>query len=358
MSAAFVSSGLLLLPSAGYALIRLLGRPAPELPHTLHKFRPSLVIFLLPVVVLIGYWVSGISGWALFFLPVLHVLAVGIPVLWILFLGTRNLPLGSPQRMWGVFGSGLVLGPFLIMIGEALALFLFFAVGVALISTQPGLLEELTTLSEWLITTNPSPDMLVERLTPYLTHPAIILFIFFFASVIVPLIEEALKPIGVWLLFGRDLTPATGFAAGAISGSGYALFESLALTSTGEDWALVVVARMGTAVIHILTAGFTGWALVQAWRFGRYRRLGLTYLGAVLAHGTWNGLAVLAALTALGESTLQIEIHPVISFFGQLAPFALFLITAAAFVALLWANRTFTQTIPNDSEQEYSLETG
>ncbi len=113
------------------------------------------------------------------------------------------------------------------------------------------------------------------------------------------MIEEALKPIGVWLLFGRRLTPAAGFAAGALSGAGYALIESLALTSSGEAWSSLVLARTGTSAVHILTAGLTGWALVLAWQKRRFLPLLLAYLCAVMIHGLWNGLTLMYSFNLL-----------------------------------------------------------
>jgi RsiW-degrading membrane proteinase PrsW (M82 family) len=84
------------------------------------------------------------------------------------------------------------------------------------------------------------------------------------------------------------LTPVEGFTAGLLSGAGYALFESLALASGGEQWAALVFARIGTAGIHILTTGLTGWALVLAWRRRRFLRLAATYVFVVSVHGVWN----------------------------------------------------------------------
>lgn len=303
MAGALAASGLLLVPSVFYSFMRLVGRSI-TLPEALPRvLRPTLLIFLFPVVLLLGFWISLKPTISWLALPPLHVLAIGLPVLWLLFLAVRQLPLGSKQRMWGVFGSGLVLGPALILVSELVALFVLVLIGIIVISGQPELVQQLQTLAQHLQFGNASPEMVFQLLSPYLSRPAVLLSVLSFGAVVVPLIEEVLKPIGVWLLVGYDLSPAAGFAAGALSGAGYALFESLALSSNGEAWIYLVVARIGTAVIHILTAGLMGWALVQAWGKKRYLRLAVTYLTAVSIHGLWNALTFNLFLQFYGQCT-------------------------------------------------------
>ena len=120
---------------------------------------------------------------------------------------------------------------------------------------------------------------------------------------------------------------------------GYAVFESLALTSSGEGWATLMTARIGTSVLHILTAGMTGWALAQAWRSGRYSLLAATYLGAVAIHSILNGLTLLFMVANLPHGLgLQIGI-PGLSGLDSIAPAALVGLAALIFLGLFWANR-------------------
>lgn len=339
MAATCFTAGLLQLPSAGYALWRLLGKRVVNLPTTLSRLHPGLWILASPLVIALGYWVSGIPGLAWLFLPPLHVLAVGLPVFWLLYLAVRNLPLGSPQRMWGVFGSGLIAGPLLILVAEGLAGLLFIILAILIVASRPELLNKISELSQWFMNNNPSPEMLLERLGPYLKSPLVMLSVMAFAAGLVPLIEEAFKPIGVWLLFGRKMSSSAGFAAGALSGAGYALFESLSITIGGQAWASVVVARIGTAVIHIFTAALVGWALVQAWQKRRYARLILAYLGAVVIHGLWNGLTVFVTLSSLGQAQdLQVATSQDLAFIS-LGSIGLGLLVVSTFIGLIWANR-------------------
>ncbi len=265
MAMSSVIGGLLMLPSAYYALCRLTDRPAFDSQAFLRRLRLQWWILALPLVVLVGHFVANHPAIAWLGLPFLHPLAIGIPTVWLLYFAIRRLPLGSSQRMWGVFGSGLTLGPFLIFVLESLVGIAFLVALVIYLYSQPGMMDKILHISA-LLEQGQSPELLIEDLKPVLTRPVVILGVLFFAAVAVPLIEEALKPIGVWLLFGRKLTPAAGFAAGALSGAGYALIESLALTSNGEEWSSLVLARTGTSAVHILTAGLTGWALALAWQ--------------------------------------------------------------------------------------------
>ncbi len=124
-----------------------------------------------------------------------------------------------------------------------------------------------------------------------------------------------------------------------MSGAGYALFESLALSSSGDEWTFLVVARIGTAVIHILTTALTGWALSQSWRDSRYLRLAAAYLTAVLIHGFWNGLTLISSYNSL----LSLQPSPpevsLITRIGAAAPLGLAILTLGALALLLRFNQ-------------------
>ncbi len=342
-AAACLVIGILLVPSAVYAQGRLTGRkPLDPLLNAvgvvMERFRPTLLIFLFPLVLLAGAVVVQISQLAWLLLPGLQVLAVGLPILWLLHLTVRGLPLGSPQRMWGVFGSGLALGPTLIVIGEILAGLLFLVPVILFLVSSPEQMDEVTALIEWAMEMEPTSDQMLEAFAPYLVNPAVILLALAFMSGVVPVLEELLKPIGVWLLFGRKMTPAAGFAAGALSGAGFALFESL-FAFSDQEWALTGIARVGTAMVHILTSGLMGWALVQAWRHKKYIRLVVVFVGIVGLHGLWNGLSLLAVFSALAAQVQTTGISASQSLWLQgFSLVCLAAIAAFAFAGLLWAN--------------------
>ncbi|MFM8321092.1 MAG: PrsW family glutamic-type intramembrane protease [Chloroflexota bacterium] len=328
LTAAGLGAGVLfLLPAVYYSLVDLLGRPAPSGLAALRRLRPWTWPALFPLLLGLGHLISQAPMAAWLALPPVHVLTVGIPIAWMLFLGIHGLPLGKDQRFWGVFTSGMLFGPFLISIVEIAAALGMVVLAAVYISTQPALVSALTQLAEQLQGSTPDPEALVEMFGPYLSSPSVMLAVIAFGAVLVPLIEEALKPIGVWLLAGRRLTPAAGFAAGAVSGAGYAFMESLLLTSGGEQWASLMLARIGTSAIHILNTALMGWALVSAWRERRYLRLGLVYLAAVGLHGLWNGLTLYTAFQSLQQS---IELGPAAA--AENSPLAM--LTAGGLMAL------------------------
>jgi hypothetical protein len=340
-------SGLLLLPSAGYALRRLFDRPYPLIEKLeaffRRLFRPAWLILLLPVVLLLGALVSRQAQLAWFALPVLHLLAVGLPLFWLVSLGRRGLPSGSNQRAWGVFGAGLILGPSLILVLEIAVLGIIFVLGMVYIASNPALAEELEMLAFRLSFARSAPEDIMHLLAPYLARPLVLFTVFTYTTVLVPLIEEVFKPVGVWLLAGRQLGPAEGFAAGLLSGTGYALFESLALsTMTGGNWTEVVISRIGTGLLHILTTGLTGWALALAWKEGRYLRLGLVYLGAVFLHGVWNSLALLTATASF--STVEVPSAIIRSNVTRAASAGLILLALVMFALLLVFNLALRRT--------------
>ena len=296
LSSGITLAGALLLPSAWYSLIRLLGRSSQERNSTHQTIILSWIVsplILFPLVLASGNWVIKNTELSWLLLPPIHIFAIGLPILWLAYLGVCGLSVGSSQRDWGALGAGLTLSPMLIMILEIVALIVVLVSAMVYIASQPDLLNQIDLLIQRLSYAPPDPQVIQRILSPYLLKPGVIYTIFAFVVVIVPLIEEALKPIGVWLLFRTGLHPAAGFTAGVLGGAGYAIFENIMFSITMENWMFVVSARSGTAVMHIFTGGITGWALAAAWRYRKYLQLGLTYLAAVAIHALWNGLTLI-----------------------------------------------------------------
>jgi hypothetical protein len=345
LAAGFGLVGLLLFPSAGYALARILGKKIRLPGWVMTATRPSLLIFAFPFLFLLGVWIAGNNNLSWILLPPIHVLVIGLPILWLAYLGWRNLPLGSAQRAWGVFGGGLVIGPTLIMLAEVGAMIAGILIIAVYVSSQPVLANEVSSLIQRLAISRSNPEAAIQALKPYLMQPGVLLAMITFWAVIVPLIEELIKPIGVWLLFRQDITPAAGFAAGVLSGAGYALMENLLASSSGVDWSILVLVRVGTAVIHILNTGLSGWALALAWKEGRYLRLGFTYLIVVSIHGLWNALTLFSGVASLQASSSLLSGTDWLTRLGSAAPFGLGILTLGAFMILLRANHLLRYSV-------------
>ncbi len=299
-------AGLLLCPSAVYALLRLAGRrpTKPWLPPAAWRVGNLLLLIALPLALWLGDWAIRSTALAWLILPAAHVLAISIPVLWLVNLGRHGLPAVAPQRAWGILASGLTLGPLLMLGTELFVGLLLLILGSLAIVLQPEQAAALQDLAQKIQSAPSDPTSFFPLVESYLRQPMVIYLLLAYFSAIVPLVEEALKPIGVWLLAGRRLTSSEGFVSGLLCGAGMSLIESLSAGSAaGASWTTIVIARWGTAAMHIFTAGLMGWALASAWAEKRYFRLAFVYGIAVLIHGLWNGMTVAAALLTLQPST-------------------------------------------------------
>ena len=299
-------SGILLLPAGFYSLQRLNGKPVP--PAVL---RPVAFWQWVALGVL---WAStaALTTWLfsqtnlVWLIPPLYLLGVSLPVLLLVRLGAGGLPLGSRQRAWGVFGIGLILGPSLATIVEGVIYLLAFLGGVILLVIHPDWMKTIQYLGEQVYNAT-DLNTLLSVLGPYLINPIATFMLLTVVSVLIPIIEETVKPIGIWLMIGRIQSPPEGFALGVISGAGFALIEGLiASASASQDWGFISAARAGGSLMHILATGLMGWGIASFWKTRRYLRLLATFGAAVLIHGTWNGLAVLT-LTGLMRVMLQPE---------------------------------------------------
>jgi hypothetical protein len=331
---------LLLLPSTILAFLRLINSNQAErfrLPARTGWWL-AIAVVVLAASLLLGYWmVDSPVDWLVY--PALHLLAVGLPIAILVTLGMRGLPAGSRQRRWGLFDSGLVLSPLLIIIAEIAAFVGFAAVGMLLIVTQPYLLARLRELASQVTTPGITPEKISELFGPLFLRPGFILAAFLFVSLVVPMIEEALKPVGMWFLHGRLRRPAAGFVAGLLCGGGYAMFESLVAFNGTEGWTSITIARMGTAAVHVVLSGLVGWALVGAWREKRYLALGGTYLAAVAIHGSWNAMTVILLVNGIATSQPGPVDMPVIAGLASAAPYILVLLTLLCLGLLIGMNR-------------------
>lgn len=271
-------------------------------------FRLSWALLLIwPLLLILGGIVAKTTAIAWLLLPPINLLGIGIPVWWVIENARRHLPLGRPQRGWGLINFTLFLSTPVVMVVELLGfgLVLFFV--ILIIAANPEWASKISVLISQLSAVQNNPDNLVVIIRPVLNNPLILYLMLAILSGLAPLVEELLKPLALWALSGRNLTPAGGFAAGALCGGAFALIESLLnlASPTGDGWTSLVIARAGTAVLHTATSALVGWGMVCAWKNAAYVRLALAYLIAVLFHGLWNGLGVLSLYSnLLDEQTL------------------------------------------------------
>jgi RsiW-degrading membrane proteinase PrsW (M82 family) len=234
--------------------------------------------------------------------------------------------------------GGLVFGPLVIIILELVAMVGMILLAFIVLVFSPELSQELTNLAPHLENPLTYTESMQEMISRIIQQPVLMAGVFAYTAVLIPLIEEALKPLGLWLLVGRRLTPAEGFVGGMICGAGFALFENLsALSTSGEEWALLAVIRISTALLHILNTGLMGWALANAWTKKRYRWLAFSYVFAVSVHGIWNALGI--AGFALPQYNLSSANPGIVEILLGLTVIGLGLMTGINFLLFLAMNR-------------------
>jgi hypothetical protein len=298
----YFTLGVLLIPSTVLSLRRIIGHSSRQISIPGGRF--GLVIFLIPILLGIGTLLlqNDLVGW----LAPLHILVGLLSIAWLLWLAIRNLEPGSGQRAWGALGAGMTLTPFFAIVLEIIGALFLLVILAIYISTNPELTGAVERISGLVNRINPNMELIIQQLQPLFNDPFVLILTLSGLGLFVPLIEELFKPIGVMLLLGRKLTPAQGFALGAICGAGYALIENLTIGADGETWALVSIGRFGTSAMHILTTALSGYALVRAKNEKRWLQLLGVYALNVFVHGLWNSLVVINSVAIVSGENGQI----------------------------------------------------
>lgn len=342
---------LLLMPSTILAAIRLMGKSIPEI-RTPHMFQVARIGFLsVPLFIGAGYLVSKNAGLSAFILPWLQLIVVALPLLWVFETGRRNLPSFNLQQSWGFFSFSVTVTMPLIIVIEFLlvtGIVIFSLIFLGL--TNPSFLNQLSITFERIANTNPDRDTIIRILRPYINQPSVMYAFFGIMAGLIPLLEEALKPLALWFFSGRSLTPRQGLVGGMICGAAFALLESLgAMASPGtEEWTAVAIGRVGTGILHVTASGLMGWGMVKGWTEGRYGLMIAAYGLAVSFHALWNTSALMAGLGELAQFSP--------AFFGKYEGFILvspFILVMLAAFMVLWMvksnHRLQAQAIPIES---------
>jgi hypothetical protein len=347
LSAACFLCGLLIIPSSLYGLGRIINKSFDWLEHLVSKsfIKPTNLLLVIAIVLVIGTWVSEQESISWIFLPLFHLLAIALPILLFTQLSLAHLQTGSEQRKWGIFSCGLIMSPLIIIVAETISLVLFGVIVLAYLQTRPVLFTTLLDTIKQIQSQNYDLTRLYETLSSFTSQPWFISSVLIFGAVIVPAIEEFLKPIGMWFLFRHPMTPQLGFTAGVLSGSGYALFESLSLGASEGQWAPIVLARFGTGIIHILTTGLIGWALAQAWQKTRYFNLILAYFLAISIHGIWNGIAIFSIFASLINPSTPAGFANFLQRIDIAAPFSLISLLLGSLIVLVSSNHSLRNVV-------------
>ena len=236
------------------------------------------------------------------FLPLLTLFVI-VPPIWLLFgIGTKGIELGPRWRIFSALGLGMTVGPVIMIVLEMIILLGAIIIGSVIIAIQkPELFQEIAALGR-IIQQETNQEAALKLIAPYITNPLVIASLVGYISVLVPLVEELLKPLAVWIFALKIETPAQGFAMGMLSGAAFALIESLNASGNGSTtWPIIVSIRAGTSLLHMTTSGLVGWGIVSAFREKKFLRMGAAYLSAVTLHGIWNACAIGTGISSIGE---------------------------------------------------------
>ncbi|MCP4536003.1 MAG: PrsW family intramembrane metalloprotease [Chloroflexi bacterium] len=288
-------------------------------------FAPSRVwLMWLAWVLLVGLGavISSASLVPTWLLPPVHVLAMSLPPLIVLWLVGKAL--GGAGGSWreviaNVTGGGTV-GFLSALVSEGLVAFALVIVVTIVMLMTPNGTDQVAVLAKQL----QDPAFLSDstNLIRLLLSPIIAIATFGMLTIPVPLIEEIFKTLaaGVVARWARP-NPARAFLWGIAGGAGFALVENVFNGSLGgtEGWALGAVARFGATMMHCATGGLVGWGWGQLWSKRRPLRLLGSFIVAVIIHGIWNAITVSAVL--LSASVLihgENSIWPAIAGLGTL----------------------------------------
>jgi RsiW-degrading membrane proteinase PrsW (M82 family) len=290
-------SGFIVAPLLGgilalfYGITRVMHRPSRRI--TLPRSWVFLALTALALGTGVVLWdLHRVLGSALAVLP-LVILSGTLPAFAILAYGIRRLGGASTRRhLWMSLFYGATLAPLLAIILETiLAIVTFIAFEATGHPLGSGILN---------LDSNPSTT-------------AELIFTLIMLSVIAPVVEEGLKPLGAVLIIGRIGSAAEAFLLGLAAGIGFAVFETLGYISSGEvDWVVVAIERIGAGLLHGLGAGFAalGWYYLIRGKGVRLRWLrgfgGIAY--AMLQHAVFNASNLIGLIPGL-DKLLSQPIH-------------------------------------------------
>ncbi len=347
--------GLLLIPNLVFA-VRSLRRKSSLIRHA-SLFRASSVAGLAWLGLILAGSLAVHEQVAWFFYVPLTLLAVVVPVWWLVEFSRRGLLRSTPFREWGTLAIGISAAPLLIMMIEvSMALLIALAVLVVFIS-RPDLMAQLQSISQIIDLYQGGIEQLDQMVVQMSRNPVITAALFLMIGVLAPLVEELFKPMALWFLLKRPLTGYEGFSLGLISGGAFALLESGGLVSqfTPETWAQAVVLRAFTGLLHIGLSGFVGYQLVSNWNQKRFGHAILYLFGAASLHGAWNSLALLssysaAAAPAVNAAEFQPSLGNILAVAGMVIVFVIILFLD------LSINHSLKRSLKNSSVNPASLD--
>jgi RsiW-degrading membrane proteinase PrsW (M82 family) len=206
----------------------------------------------------------------------------------------------------------MTLSPILATLLELGILVIVLVFIIIVIRQDSSLMSDLQITATRLANGQENPEVINNILSAFISRPVNRFLIFSIVSGLIPIIEEVVKQIPLWLLSWRKLTPRAGFLVGALSGAGFALFEGLMATSSlsgSEQWLFLMFGRAGASMMHVLTGAIGGWGLASAIQGRSYMKAVLAYITCIFIHGAWNAMATWEGISRLVSMSASATFH-------------------------------------------------
>lgn len=294
------------------------------------------------IVFLVEFLIRKNTGYVA--IPILLILAAALPIWWFVELGRRKLLHASSLQTWGSVSVGTSLTTLGAMLIEFILIFALVLIGLITLSGQPGLINDLSRLSQQL-QANPNLQETQKLIGTALQNPVVIILVFTFMSILVPIVEELAKPLGVYIFGGRRLTPSQGFVMGLICGACFGFMETMLLLTTSVQQGVyeVILVRVATGLLHTVNTGLTSWGFVSARFDKKPGRWLLCLLAAIFLHGTWNAFGALIGVSPFLTQNLTLS-FPAAASLAKAAPFVLGFLSLVMLAILVLLNRHLQKT--------------
>ena len=328
---------LLFIPGLFLAIQRLRRQKVPKIS----SFMKKQILVILSIIRLFSLIITIIGSnwtWVGILNSVFVIPLVTIPLVFLILIGSKNLSLGSSNRSWGAVGFNFFATMPIILTIEIFIFGLIILLIVFWLMNQPDLLRMIMQYSEQLSTGQLDPQIAEQLLVNLFKNPIALNGSIFVIAFLVPIIEEFFKPMALWFLAGKKLTPAQGFVGGMIAGACFATLETLGAigSPTDQSWFFLLIGRMGTGLLHVTLSGLVGWGLASAFYNRNWNRFFVNYLAAVLIHGTWNLFALLSGIIPLIPIANDIGNLP--HLLSQIGPYVLLILALLNFLILVQSN--------------------
>lgn len=294
------------------------------------------------IVFLVEYLIRQNTGHVV--IPILLILAAALPIWWFVEFGRRKLLHGTTMQTWGAVSVGTSLTILGAMLVEFILIFALVIVGLILLSGDPKLINDLSQLAQQF-QSNPNLQQTQQLLSTALQNPIVIVLVLVFMSLLVPIVEELAKPLGVYIFGGRHLTPGQGFVMGLVCGACFGFMETMLLLTTSVQQGVyeVILVRVATGLLHTTNAGLTSWGFVSARFDKKPGRWFLCLLAAFFLHGTWNAFGALVGVSPFLTQNFTLS-FPAAASMAKAAPYVLGLLAMVMLVILTLLNRHLQRT--------------